>query len=95
MSQRLFAAMTMGLVLYAAPALAQDIDLSAVNSLLESILEAMTGLTGRLVMTIIAVGVLIAGAFNFIDWSRVFVLLIIIVVIGVIPTVIQSIWGTS
>lgn len=77
----------------AVPAVAQDIDLSAVDSLLQSILDALTGVTGRTVMTIVAVGVLMAGAFNFIDWGRVFTLLIIIVIIGVIPTVIQSIWG--
>jgi type IV secretory pathway VirB2 component (pilin) len=80
-------------VLWAHPALAQEIDLSAVDSLLQSILDALTGVTGRTVMTIVAVGVLMAGAFNFMDWGRVFTLLIIVVVIGVIPTVIQSIWG--
>jgi len=77
------------------PALAQSIDLSAVNSLFQSILDAMTGLTGRLLMTIVAVGVLIAGALNFMDWGRVLQLVIIIVVIGVVPTVIQSIWGAT
>jgi type IV secretory pathway VirB2 component (pilin) len=77
------------------PAFAQEIDLSAVNSLLESILDALTGVTGRTVMTIVAVFVLIGGAFNFIDWGRVFTLLMIIVIIGVVPTVIQSIWGTT
>lgn len=89
-------AMSVALVFIgAAPAMAQSIDLSAVNSLLDSILEALTGVTGRTVMTIVAVGVLMAGAFNFMDWARVFTLLIIIVLIGVIPTVIQSIWGSS
>jgi hypothetical protein len=82
-------------VLWSQPALAQEIDLSAVNSLLDSILNALTGVTGRTVMTIVAVFVLIGGAFNFIDWGRVFTLLLIIVVIGVVPTVIQSIWGTT
>ncbi|GGX72586.1 hypothetical protein GCM10007385_46730 [Tateyamaria omphalii] len=77
------------------PAYAQAIDLSAVNSVLQSVLDALTGLTGRLVMTIVAVGVLMAGAFNFLDWTRVFTLLFIIVVIGVIPTFVQAIWGTA
>jgi len=85
----------MATVLWSQPALAQEIDLSAVNSLLDSILNALTGVTGRTVMTIVAVFVLIGGAFNFIDWGRVFTLLLIIVVIGVVPTVIQSIWGTT
>jgi|TARA_R100001369_G_scaffold86080_2_gene120276 type IV secretory pathway VirB2 component (pilin) len=84
-----------GTVLWSQPALAQEIDLSAVNSLLDSILDALTGVTGRTVMTIVAVFVLIGGAFNFIDWGRVFTLLLIIVVIGVVPTVIQSIWGST
>jgi len=80
-------------LLWANPALAQDIDLSAVDSLLTSILDALTGVTGRTVMTIVAVFVLLGGAFNFMDWARVFTLLLIIVIIGVIPTVIQSIWN--
>lgn len=93
-SRNLVALASLALVFWAHPALAQEIDLSAVDSLLQSILDALTGVTGRTVMTIVAVGVLMAGAFNFMDWGRVFTLLIIVVVIGVIPTVIQSIWGT-
>ncbi|MFG6526450.1 MULTISPECIES: TrbC/VirB2 family protein [unclassified Sulfitobacter] len=92
-SRNVIAVASVALVLWAHPALAQEIDLSAVDSLLQSILDALTGVTGRTVMTIVAVGVLMAGAFNFMDWGRVFTLLIIVVVIGVIPTVIQSIWG--
>ncbi|PKQ10886.1 MAG: VIRB2 type IV secretion [Alphaproteobacteria bacterium HGW-Alphaproteobacteria-1] len=83
------------LSLAASPAFAQAIDLSAVNSLLQSVLDALTGITGRLLLTIVAALVLLGGAFNFIDWSRVFQVLVIIVLIGVIPTVIQSIWGAS
>lgn len=89
------AIVAVALALVASQASAQAIDLSAVNSLLESILGALTGVTGRTVMTIVAVGVLMAGAFNFMDWGRVFTLLIIIVIIGVAPTVIQSIWATT
>lgn len=92
-SRNVIAVASVALVLWAHPALAQEIDLSAVDSLLQSILDALTGVTGRTVMTIVAVGVLMAGAFNFMDWGRVFTLLIIVVLIGVIPTVIQSIWG--
>jgi len=95
MNRNLIAMAAIATVLWSQPALAQEIDLSAVNSLLDSILNALTGVTGRTVMTIVAVFVLIGGAFNFIDWGRVFTLLLIIVVIGVVPTVIQSIWGTT
>ena len=95
MNRKLIAMAAIATVLWSQPALAQEIDLSAVNSLLDSILNALTGVTGRTVMTIVAVFVLIGGAFNFIDWGRVFTLLLIIVVIGVVPTVIQSIWGTT
>jgi len=95
MNRKLIAMAAIATVLWSQPAIAQEIDLSAVNSLLDSILNALTGVTGRTVMTIVAVFVLIGGAFNFIDWGRVFTLLLIIVVIGVVPTVIQSIWGTT
>lgn len=93
MNRNLIALAAIAAVLCSHPAFAQEIDLSAVDSLLDSILTALTGVTGRTVMTIVAVFVLIGGAFNFIDWGRVFTLLLIIVVIGVVPTVIQSIWG--
>ena len=95
MNKNLIAMVAIGTILWSQPALAQEIDLSAVNSLLDSILNALTGVTGRTVMTIVAVFVLLGGAFNFIDWARVFTLLMIIVIIGVIPTVIQSIWGAT
>ncbi|MCZ4354779.1 MULTISPECIES: TrbC/VirB2 family protein [Roseobacteraceae] len=95
MNRHLIAMAAIATLLWSQPALAQDIDLSAVDSLLQSILDALTGTTGRTVMTIVAVFVLLGGAFNFIDWARVFTLLIIIVIIGVIPTVIQSIWGAT
>jgi len=93
MNRNLIALAAVAAVLWSHPALAQEIDLSAVDSLLNSILQALTGVTGRTVMTIIAVFVLIGGAFAFLDWGRVFTLLLIIVIIGVVPTVIQSIWG--
>lgn len=95
MDRKIIAMAAVATLLWSQPALAQAIDLSAVNSLLDSILDALTGVTGRTVMTIVAVFVLLGGAFNFIDWARVFTLLMIIVIIGVIPTVIQSIWGTT
>lgn len=79
----------------ATPALAQSIDTSAVNSFLTSVLDALTGTTGRLLMTIVAIGVLVAGALSYIDWSRVIQVLLIIVAIGGIPTIIQSIWGSA
>lgn len=77
------------------PSFAQEIDVSAFDTFLTSVLDALTGTTGRLIMTIVALCVLVAGTMNFIDWSRVFQVLIVIVAIGVIPTIIQSIWGAS
>ncbi|MEJ6396022.1 TrbC/VirB2 family protein [Gymnodinialimonas sp. 2305UL16-5] len=95
MSRRLSSFLIVALLVAASPAVAQSIDTSAIDSVMQSILDAMTGTTGRLIMTVVAVAILIAGALNYIDWSRVFQLLIIIVVIGVAPTVVQSIWGTT
>lgn len=94
MNRQLLMFAAVATLVWTQPAAAQALDLSAVNSLLTSILNALTGITGRTVMTIVAVFVLLGGAFNFIDWARVFTLLIIIVLIGVIPTVVQSIWAT-
>ena len=85
----------LSLAMMSGPALAQAIDTSAWDNFFTSVLNAMTGTTGRLLMTIVAVGLLIAGALNFIDWGRVLQLFMIIVLIGVIPTVISSIWGAT
>ncbi|KIT16577.1 TrbC/VirB2 family protein [Jannaschia aquimarina] len=79
----------------ASPAMAQAIDVSAFDAFLTSVLNALTGTTGRLIMTLVAAAVLMAGTFNFIDWSRVFQVLFVVVAIGVIPTIIQSIWGAA
>lgn len=96
--QRLGVILGLGLMMAALPAMpafAQSIDTSAWDSFFQSVLNAMTGTTGRLLMTIIAVGLLIAGAMNFMDWGRVLQLFMVIVLIGVIPTVITSIWGAG
>ena len=76
-------------------ALAQSIDTSAIDSVLQSILDALTGTTGRITMTIVLFGVIASGLMSILDWSRVFWVAIGIVILGVIPTLVQSIWGAG
>lgn len=79
----------------AEPALAQEIDTSAIDSVLTSIIDALTGTTGRLVMTIVLFGVIASGLMNILDWSKVFWVVVGIVILGVVPTFVQAIWGTG
>ena len=91
-----FASICLLACVLAAPAYAQAIDTSGLNNFFVSVINALTGLTGRLFMTIVAVGALIAGAVNVLDWGRVIGILVIIVLIGGIPTIVDSIWlGTT
>lgn len=76
------------------PTYAQAFDASALNTFLQSVIDALTGTTGRLIMTIVFIGVLISGALNLLDWTKVFVTLGIIVVLAGVTTLIQAIWGT-
>jgi type IV secretory pathway VirB2 component (pilin) len=76
-------------------ALAQSIDTSAIDSVLESILDALTGTTGRITMTIVLFAVIISGLMSILDWSRVFWVIVGIVILGIVPTFVQAIWGAG
>lgn len=60
-----FASICLVACVLAAPAGAQPIDTSGLNNFFVSVLNALTGLAGRLFMTIVAVGALIAGRSTF------------------------------
>lgn len=83
------------LILLPKVALAQSIDTSAIDSVLESILSALTGTTGRITMTIVLFAVILSGLMSILDWSRVFWVTIGIVILGVVPTFVQAIWGAG
>jgi type IV secretory pathway VirB2 component (pilin) len=76
-------------------AFAQSIDTSAIDSVLESILDALTGTTGRITMTIVLFAVIISGLMSILDWSRVFWVIVGIVILGIVPTFVQAIWGAG
>ncbi|NRA88473.1 MAG: TrbC/VirB2 family protein [Rhizobiales bacterium] len=76
------------------PSFAQEFNATGLNTFFTSVLNAMTGTTGRLIMTIVFLAVLFAGAFNFMDWAKVFTVMIIIVLAAGVPTFVQSIWGS-
>lgn len=76
-------------------ALAQAIDTSAIDGVLESILNALTGTTGRITMTIVLFAVIVSGLMSIMDWARVFWVVVGIVILGVVPTFVQAIWGAG
>lgn len=80
-------------MVFTEPGFAQEIDTSAIDSVLSSILKALTGTTGRIVMTIVLFCVIASGLMNILDWSRVFWVVVGIVILGVVPTFVEAIWG--
>lgn len=89
----LIVALVLG-IFSAAPAMAQAIDTTAIDAVLTSILAALTGTTGRVLMTIVLFGVLASGLMSILDWSRVFWVVTGIVILGVVPTFVEAIWGS-
>ncbi|SFD14541.1 TrbC/VirB2 family protein [Tropicimonas isoalkanivorans] len=87
--------LALALLLFAKMAIAQEIDTSAIDSVLTSVLDALTGTTGRILMTIVLFGVIASGLMSILDWSRVFWVVIGIVILGVVPTFVEAIWGAG
>lgn len=83
----------LALALAAAPARAQTIDLSPVQNVLQSIVDALTGPLGLVVGTLALMGVFLAWLFGYIDFSRALYVLIAIVGIAAAPTIAATIFG--
>ena len=81
------------LLLIADPVLAQSIDLSPIQNLLQGIVDALTGPLGVVIATLAAIGVFLSWFFNIIDLRQALWVLVGIAGIAAAPTIVAAVFG--
>ena len=75
------------------PALAQTVDLSPVQNVLQGIVDALVGPLGLVGGTLALMGVFLAWLFGYIDWSRAIMVLVAIVGVASAPVIAATIFA--
>ena len=75
------------------PALAQSIDLSTFEQLLQGIIDALTGPLGILIATLALIGVFISWLFGFIDFRQAMWVLVAIAGIAAAPAIVATLFA--
>ena len=83
------------IVLLAEPALAQSIDLSPIQSLLQGIVDALTGPLGVVIATLAVLGIFLSWFFNIIDLRQELWVLVGIAGVTAAPTIVAAVFGGS
>ena len=81
------------LIVAAEPALAQSIDLSPIQSLLQGIVDALTGPLGVVIATLAVLGVFLSWFFNIIDLRQALWVLVGIAGVAAAPTIVAAVFG--
>jgi type IV secretion system protein VirB2 len=81
-------------LMLAQPALAQSIDLSPVQSVLQGIVDAITGPLGIVIGTLALIGVFLSWLFGILDFRQALWVIIGIAGIAAAPTIVAAIWTT-
>jgi len=81
-------------LMLAQPALAQSIDLSPVQSVLQGIVDAITGPLGIVIGTLALIGVFLSWLFGILDFRQALWVIIGIAGIAAAPTLVAAIWTT-
>ncbi len=84
----------MALIVPAGPALAQSIDLSPVQTLLQGIVDAITGPLGIVIGTLALIGVFLSWLFGILDFRQALWVVVAIAGIAAAPTIVAAIWTT-
>ena len=82
----------MALVVLAGPALAQSIDLSPVQNVLQGIVDAITGPLGIVIGTLALIGVFLSWLFCILDFRQALWVVVAIAGIAAAPTIVAAIW---
>jgi type IV secretion system protein VirB2 len=90
----LVVALTAMLVVVAFPAMAQSIDLSPVQTLLQGIVDAITGPLGIVIGTLALIGVFLSWLFGILDFRQALWVVVAIAGIAAAPTIVAAIWTT-
>lgn len=80
------------LIVAAGPALAQSIDLSPVQTLLQGIVDAITGPLGIVIGTLALIGVFLSWLFGILDFRQALWVVVAIAGIAAAPTIVAAIW---
>ena len=80
-------------LLAAEPALAQSIDLSPIQNLLQGIVDALTGPLGVVIATLAVLGVFLSWFFNIIDLRQALWVLVGIAGVAAAPTIVAAVFG--
>ena len=89
----LFVASLAVFLLIAEPALAQSIDLSPIQSLLQGIVDALTGPLGVVIATLAVLGVFLSWFFNIIDLRQALWVLVGIAGVAAAPTIVAAVFA--
>ena len=89
----LFVASLALFLLVAEPALAQSIDLSPIQSLLQGIVDALTGPLGVVIATLAVLGVFLSWFFNIIDLRQALWVLVGIAGVAAAPTIVAAVFA--
>ena len=81
-------------IVAAGPALAQSIDLSPVQTLLQGIVDAITGPLGIVIGTLALIGVFLSWLFGILDFRQALWVVVAIAGIAAAPTIVAAIWTT-
>lgn len=81
-------------VVLAGPAVAQSIDLSPVQTLLQGIVDAITGPLGIVIGTLALIGVFLSWLFGILDFRQALWVVVAIAGIAAAPTIVAAIWTT-
>ena len=84
----------MALIVLAGPALAQSIDLSPVQTLLQGIVDAITGPLGIVIGTLALIGVFLSWLLGILDFRQALWVVVAIAGIAAAPTIVAAIWTT-
>lgn len=87
------AVFTVVLTLAAGPAMAQSIDLSPIQNLLQGIVDAITGPLGIVIGTLALIGVFLSWLFGILDFRQAMWVLVAIAGVAAAPTIVAAIWG--
>lgn len=80
-------------VMVSDPAMAQSIDLSPVTTLLQGIIDTITGPLGIAIATLAVVGVGISWLFGIIDFRQAMFVVVAIAIVAGAATITSAIWG--
>ncbi len=80
-------------VMLADPAMAQSIDLSPIQNLLQGIVDALTGPLGVVIATLAVIGVFLSWFFNIIDLRQALWVLVGIAGVAAAPTIVAAVFS--